>query len=299
MQHIHKKKHPLLLSIITTLTPLILSAQAVKVDELLTEKNRIQSDVSVSYINTQRNDSSVGLVGYQTVNGDYIVIPTYMGDVANQSDYLGYSLALRYGFNSDIEIFAYGNLYSSSERTLYANSITSHNDKGFSSAGIGGVYQVHNEDGYPALLLGGTLDVMERDATLHKDFYLKSGSIFLASYYTSDPVVFFIKTSYGFNSTHKTKTHAISAGDVLSVTPQIHFAVNPYTSLNWGVSYEYKQKDIYDGEIIAANQSRLSWLFGVSYELFSHSVLSADMEKTETSTYSQSALTLNYSYKFQ
>ncbi|MBN2788322.1 MAG: hypothetical protein JXQ69_08375 [Paludibacteraceae bacterium] len=286
------------LLIVTFLIPLTLSAQAVKVDELLTDKNLVQSDVSVSYINTQRSDSNVGLVGYQTVNGDYVVIPTYIGNVASQSDYLGYSLALRYGFNSDIEVFAYGNLYSSSERTLYANSITSHNDKGFSSAGIGGVYQVHNEDGYPALLLGGTLDVIERDATLHKDFYLKSGSIFLASYYTSDPVVFFIKATYGFNSPHKSKTHAISAGDVLSITPQIHFAVNPYTSLNWGISYEYKQKDTYDGEIIAANQSRLSWLFGVSYEIFARSVLSADMEKTDTSTYSQSAMTLNYSYKF-
>lgn len=32
--------------------PLLLSAKAVKVDELLTEKNKIQSDVSISYINT-------------------------------------------------------------------------------------------------------------------------------------------------------------------------------------------------------------------------------------------------------
>ncbi|MCD6259818.1 MAG: hypothetical protein J7J31_09480 [Helicobacteraceae bacterium] len=298
MQDIHKKTHTLRLLIITTLIPLVLSAQAVKVDELLTDEYRIQNDVSVSYINTQRNDSSVGLVGYQTVNGDYVVIPTYVGDVVSQSDYLGYSLALRYGLNSDIEVFAYGNLYSSSERTLYTNSITSHSDKGFSSSGIGGVYQVHNEDNYPALLLGVTLDVIERDTTLDKNFYLKSGSIFLASYYTSDPVVFFVKTTYSFNKPHKSKTHTISAGNILRISPQIHFAVNPYTSLNWGISYEYKQKDTYDGEIITANQSRLSWLFGVSYEIFSHNVLSADMEKTDTSTYSQSAMTLNYSYKF-
>jgi len=36
------------LLLVIGLIPLILSAKAVKVDELLTEKNKIQSDVSIS-----------------------------------------------------------------------------------------------------------------------------------------------------------------------------------------------------------------------------------------------------------
>jgi hypothetical protein len=130
--------------------PLILSAKAVKVDELLTEKNKIQSDVSISYINTQRNSGDVGLIEYQSANGDFVSVPTYLGSVESQSDRLMYSLALRYGLNKDIEIFGFGNFYSSTEHSLNANGASSHTDSGFSSCGVGGVYQVRSEDDYPA-----------------------------------------------------------------------------------------------------------------------------------------------------
>ncbi|DAB30647.1 MAG TPA: hypothetical protein CFH84_02945 [Sulfurimonas sp. UBA12504] len=113
-----------------------------------------------------------------------------------------------------------------------------------------------------------------------------------------DPVVFFLKASYGYNGSHTTGNHTLKTGNVLSITPQVHFAVNPYTSLNWGVRYQYKQKDTYDDNAISTNQSQLGWLFGASYEINAKSVISADMEKMDTSSYSQSTMTLNYSYKF-
>lgn len=286
------------LALIVGIFPLVLSAKAVKVDELLTEKNKIQSDVSISYANIQRNSGDVGLVEYQSANGDFVVVPTYMGSTESQSDRLMYSLALRYGLNKDVEIFGFGNLYSSTERTLSASGTSSHSDSGFSSSGIGGVYQVRNEDDYPAVLIGGTIDLIDHNEMLKQNFYLKSGSVFVSSYYTSDPVVFFLKASYGYNGSHTNGSHTLETGNVLSITPQIHFAVNPYTSLNWGVHYQYKQKDTYDGNAISTNQSQLGWLFGASYEINAKSVISADMEKTDTSTYSQSTMTLNYSYKF-
>lgn len=278
--------------------PLILSAKAVKLDELLTEKNKIQSDVSISYINTQRNSGDVGLIEYQSASGDFVSVPTYLGSVESQSDRLMYSLALRYGLNKDLEIFGFGNFYSSTEHTLGANGTSSHSDSGFSSCGVGGVYQLHAEDEYPAVLVGGTVDLIDDDKMLKKNFYLKSGSVFVSSYYTSDPVVFFLKASYGYNGNHTNGNHSLETGDVLSITPQIYFAVNPYVSLNWGVRYQYKQKDTYDGNAISTNQSQLGWLFGASYELNAKSVISADMDKSETSTYSQNTFTLNYSYKF-
>ena len=117
--------------------PLILSAKAVKLDELLTEKNKIQSDVSISYINTQRNSGDVGLIEYQSASGDFVSVPTYLGSVESQSDRLMYSLALRYGLNKDLEIFGFGNFYSSTEHTLGANGTSSHSDSGFSSCGVG------------------------------------------------------------------------------------------------------------------------------------------------------------------
>lgn len=278
--------------------PLALSAKAVKVDEILTEKSRIQSDMTISYLNIQRNSADVGLVEYQSASGDYVVIPTYMGSIESQSDRLAYALALRYGVNKNLEIFGFGNLYSTTERSLSVNGTASHRSSGFSSSGVGGVYQIRGEDEYPALLIGGTVDVIDHDELLKKDFYLKSGSLFLSSYYTSDPVVFFLKASYGVNGSRSNANHSLAVGDVLNITPQIHFAVNPYTSLNWGVRYQYKQKDSYDKKVISTDQSQLGWLFGASYELNTNSIISADMEKSDTSSYSQSSITLNYTYKF-
>lgn len=238
------------------------------------------------------------MIEYQSANGDFVSVPTYLGSVESQSDRLMYSLALRYGISKDLEIFGFGNFYSSTEHTLSANGTASRDDSGFSSCGAGWVYQIHKEDDYPAVLIGGTIDLIDNDELLKKNFYLKSGSVFVSSYYTSDPVVFFLKASYGHNGSHANKTHSLEAGNVFSLTPQIYFAVNPYMSLNWGVRYQYKQKDTYDGNAISTNQSRLGWLFGVSYELNAKSVISADMDKSETSTYSQNTFTLNYSYKF-
>ena len=286
------------LLLIMGMIPLVLFAKVVKVDELLTEKNRIQTDVSLSYMNIQRNGGDVGLVEYQSANGDYVVVPTYMGSIESQTDRLVYVLALRYGLNKDTEVFGFGNLYSSTEHTLNASGTASHRDSGFSSSGIGGIYQVRSEDDYPAVLVGGTIDLIDHNEILKKNFYLKSGSVFISSYYTSDPVVFFIKTAYGYNGTHTNENHSLETGNILSFSPQIYFAVNPYTSLNWGVRYQYKQKDTYDGDAISTNQSQLGWLFGASYEINTKGVISADMEKIDMSTYSQSTMTLNYSYKF-
>jgi len=278
--------------------PLVLSAKVVKVDELLTEKNKIQSDVSISYINTQRNSGDVGLIEYQSANGDFVSIPTYLGNIESQSDRLVYSLALRYGLSKDIEVFGFGNFYSSTEHSLSTSGEASHSSSRFSSFGIGGVYQVRGEDDYPALMVGGTIDLIDYDEMFKQNFYFKSGSVFVSSYYTTDPLVFFFKASYGFNTSYSSDSHTLEAGNILSITPQIHFAVNPYTSLNWGVRYQYKQKDTYDGQAISTNQSQLGWLFGMSYELNVKSVISVDMEKADASTYSQSSMTLNYSYKF-
>ncbi len=283
---------------IVGIIPLLLSAKAVKVDEILTEKNRIQSDISISYLNLQRNHGDVGLVQYQSANGDYITVPTYMGSAESQSDRLLYTLALRYGLSKDLEVFAFGNVYNSTEHSLSVSGAESHHSDGFNSSGVGGVYQVRGEDNYPAVLVGGTVDLIDYDETLKQNFYLKSGSVFVSSYYTSDPIVFFIKASYGYSKKRSNDNHTLEMGNIANITPQIHFAVNPYTSLNWGVRYQYKQKDVYDGSDVSINQSQLNWMFGTSYEINAKSIISADMEKSDTSMYSQSAITLNYSYKY-
>ena len=42
----------------------------------------------------------------QTKNGDFVTIPTYLGESTSSQDYLGYDLSLRYGASKDFEIFS-------------------------------------------------------------------------------------------------------------------------------------------------------------------------------------------------
>jgi hypothetical protein len=69
----------------------------------------------------------------------------------------------------------------------------------FSTLGL--IYQIRKEDSYPALLIGGSTQAINRVELENRreDMNFKSNSIFVSSYYTSDPIVFFLKSSFQKN----------------------------------------------------------------------------------------------------
>lgn len=280
------------------LLPIFLSAKSVKIDEVLTEEKKLQADIGLTYINIQKNSGQAGLVEYQTASGDFLTIPTYLGVSESQTDRLNYGLNLRYGATKNLELFTFANFYSSIERTIGFGTSDSKAKNGFNSFGLGASYQVKAEDKTPSLLVGGTLDILERDELLKYDAALKSGTFFMASFYTVDPIVFFVKGTYGYNASHANNGRTLDIGNTITVNPQIYFAVNPYTSINWGLRYQYKQKDSLSGVALSSDQSQLGFLFGASYEMSPKSIFSIDVEHTNAPSHSQGSVGFNFTYKF-
>jgi hypothetical protein len=280
--------------------PILLFSKAVKLEEILSDKNQIKLDFSTKYININQKSNSFSLINYQTSGGDYVTIPTFTGDNLINKDILNYSLNLKYGVTKKFEIFSYISGVSSFTKISSGFDFRTDKSDEFSTLGLGAIYQLRKEDTYPSLLIGGSTQAINRVEfqTGNKDTNFKANSIFLSSFYTTDPIVFFLKTSFQKNEKTEKGENSIQNGDIFSLEPQIYFAVNPYTSLNFGFNYSHQGKSRGDKEVISNSQSTLSYLFGMSYEIDFRSVFSMDIDFSNTPEYSQNSFSINYSYKF-
>ncbi len=107
-----------------------------------------------------------------------------------------------------------------------------------------------------------------------------------------------INAGYRINKKKSYKDESIDNGNIISLSPQIYFAVNPYTSINLGVKYEYHSKDKINNKVVSNSGSDISYLFGVSYEINFKDTINFDYEKKDTSTYTSSTINLSLSHKF-
>jgi len=92
--------------VIILLFPLVLFSKPVKIEEILTEKSSFRLDGTVSYMNIQQNSSSISPISYQTNNGDFVTIPTYLGNNSINQDYLNHNLSLRYGVSKKMVVLS-------------------------------------------------------------------------------------------------------------------------------------------------------------------------------------------------
>lgn len=280
--------------------PVCIYAKAVKVDEILTEENKLKLDLSLSYANINKKSDSFSSITYQTTYGDFVTIPTYTGTYDTNQDYINYGFNLKYGINKSLELFSNLNLFTS-ETHVNDSAFTDVSTKGFSNLNFGFTYQVKKEDNSPSFLLGGSTYITERTTfsdNSKKNIDFKSYSIYMTSYYTVDPIVFLIRVNYKLNLEKEYEDKTIKDGNVIIISPSIYFAVNPYTSINWGVKYQFQGKSRTDGEVISNQSSSIGYTFGVSYEISSKIMFNFDTEKLDTNDYSSNSINLALSYKF-
>lgn len=286
--------------VILLLTPLLLFSKPVKVDEILTEQNKLKLDMSISYSNINKKAGVTAPISYETMNGDFVNIPTYVGVSSTNQDYVNYGFNLKYGISKKLEVFTNLNLFTS-DTHISDSEFSSKNEKGFSNLNLGLTYQVKKEDEKPSLLIGGSVDIVERvtfSGEHKEDLNFRSYSFFATSYYTVDPIVFLLKAGYRLNLEKKYKDENINSGNIFTLSPNIYFAVNPYTSINWGIRYQFKGKDRIDEKVVSNSGSSVSYLFGVSYEINSKYTFNLDTEKKDTNDYSSNNINLALSYKF-
>lgn len=280
--------------------PILAFSKPVKIDEILTEKNSFRLDTSISYSNIQRTDGVIAPFEYETQNGDFVTIPTFFGQSRSNQDYLNYGLTLRYGVSRDIELFSSLNLYTADTHYSNNSNFSTKHNKGFNSFSLGATYQVKHENERPSLLLGTTVDAIDRTAfsNHNKSMKFKGYTFFATSYYTVDPIVFLLRSAYRLNLKKEHKQESIESADQFSLSPQLYFAMNPYTSLSTGVRYSYRSQTKIDGEAVSSSGSSLTYLLGTSYEINAKSTLNIDVDYSDSMGVSQNSLSLGLSYKF-
>ncbi len=282
------------------LIPFLLLAKPVKIDEILTPKNQFKLNLNISYTNIQKKSGTIALITYQTANGDFVNIPTYIESENSNQDYINYSIGIRYGLNNKTEIYSNLNYFMNS---THINGETSYSNKfkrGFNNFNIGLTYKIKKETDTPSLLIDINIDAIERVrfTSKYKNMYFKNYTLNITSYYTVDPIVFLINASYRINKKTYYKNESIDNGNQIIISPQIYFAVNPFTSINWGIKYEYHSKDKIDDKIVSNNGSEISYLLGVSYEINFKNTINFNYEKKDTSTYTSSTINLNLTHKY-
>lgn len=280
--------------------PIFLYSKAVKVDEILTDTKKFKVETTISYSNINKRESLVAPIAYQTSNGGYVFIPTYMGNSKSNQDYINYGISLKYGFSKKLELFTNINLYTS-ETHISDSNFSTKSDKDFNNLNVGLVYEVKKEDDTPSLLVGASVDIFEKvkfSQALKKSLNFKNYSLFMTSYYTVDPVVFLLKTHYRHSLKKSHRGETIESGDTFVLSPNIYFAVNPYTSINWGIKYQFNGKDRVNDKVVSNLGSSVGYTFGVSYEIDHRMTLNFDTEKLDTDEYSSNNINLSLAYKF-
>ena len=167
----------------------------------MTETNQFKLETAISYANINKKANVVSPITYQTSGGDFANIPSYLGVSATNQDYINYGFNLKYGISKKLEIFTGLNMFTS-DTHISDYSFSNKSEKGFNNLNLGLTYQVKKEDDRSSLLIGGSVDAIERVTFSddHKENQnLKSYSFFATSYYTVDPIVFLLKANYRLN----------------------------------------------------------------------------------------------------
>jgi len=279
--------------------PFILFGETLKIEDVLTEKNKIKSTLSVSYSNIHRKNNKIIPITYQTTNGDFVSIPTYMGISNTNQDFINYGINVRYGINKDLEVFSNLNLFTSNTRSS-DSSFTNDSSSGFNNLSFGLNYQIKQEDETPSIIIGANTNLIERTIFMNgsKDSSFKSFSLFATSYSSVDPIIFLLDTRYRVNLKKENNSQTIENGDIITFSPSIIFVVNPYISLNWGIDYNFKNKDKMNGMTVSNSESSIGYRFGVNYELNSKKYLNINISKKDTNDYSSNNVSLALSYEF-
>jgi len=287
------------------LLPLLVSsyflmAKPLKIDEILTQQNNFRLDTTLAYSNIQTATNLSAIQTFQTKNGDVVNLPVYLGENKTNTDYLNYDFTLRYGVSKDIEVFASTNAYNSNTKNDIFGKFKSQSNKGFNALSLGFTYQIKAENDTPALLIGASSKIYEKTKINDKNHSnkFKNFRIFATSFYTVDPVVFLLNTSYSFNRKKDLGAFKRVDADILTISPQVYFAVNPYSSINWGIKYTHFGKTKANNKTIGNSGSNLSFLIGLSYELSSKLFVSLNAEFLNSHQVSQNTFSMTLSYKF-
>lgn len=279
---------------------IVAHAKSVNVDEIMTKSNDFKLITSFSYINLLSKNAFSGITQIQLPNSNSpISVPI---STTTSQDYLAFSLYARYGVYKRVEIFSTVNAFwqHSVAKNDITNTYASNSTGDFGSWNVGVLVEAKREGKAPALMLGASVDIIERayyQSGAKNLQYAKNYNFFATSYYTIDPIVLALQASFSLSLKKSHLSQSIDNGERISLRPMVYFAVNPYISLNAGISYQYQTRDNVNGSYLAPLGSSLGLNLGLAYEIMANLILFADAEFRENAQYKTSSISLMLSYK--
>ncbi len=258
-------------------------------------------DLNFSYSSINKSSGKSQLIYLQTNNNALIPVFTYLGDEKTNTDNLLITARIRYGITRKLEVFSSASTLSSFSRISYpTGSSKSKNESKFSSLGIGFSYQLHNEDKYPGILISYSTLAINNSSfpNGYKNTYFRDHKLNLSTYYTVDPIVLYLETSYEVHLPRKKDNTTLNPGEKLSLSPQIYFSVNPFISLYWGVEWFLQGKDKVNSQSLSTTTINVYYLFGASWSVGQKSLVNFDFRYLPIPDGSQSTISIGWNYKF-
>jgi len=104
--------------------------------------------------------------------------------------------------------------------------------------------------------------------------------------------------SYSINLKKEFKESSLKNGNIFTLSPEVYFAVNPYTSMSWGLKYSHYGKNRVNNKKISNSTSSISFLMGMSYEFSTKLILTMNAEYVNNNDTAQSNISTTFSYSF-
>jgi len=255
----------------------ILNAEDLSIDSQFADSKQLELSVGFDYVNSYSNGLYYNTTVIETLNGDYILVPTN-NYYTTSSDYIGLNISTNYGFNEQFSIYSYLSYYYIFSRDIDLPQNKTKKYKQFDSFNVGISYLIKEETKTPSLyikLSTSLIDKIDINKTkVNKNF--TSANITIGTYFSTDPITFMFQSTYIYNKVLEHENYKLKHGDIFIFSPTMYFSINPYVTINFDLEYQYINKSKENNKYITHERSKLTKGFGVIYEISQYTSFSLD-----------------------
>lgn len=248
-----------------------------KLEEILTDPGRYRTELTTSYSNNDQTSLAVGEpLLIQTGPTSFVVVPTQVGQVQNNTDTLVGSLGVRFGLSAQTEITSRASYLFTESRQVSAMGSISQSNSYVADAWFGISHQFKGDDATPGILGFGEIALYENRGTTSSN--LKTGLIGLTAYKAIDPVVFAITAAYRASATRNENGASVRPGAIWTISPVAVFAANDRVSLSTGFQWTARLADSVNGQSLFSRRTQTSLILGVGYGLLDGSSINLSLK---------------------
>lgn len=276
------------IAVVTLLGALLAAGSAraqlpLSIEELLVEQSTLKLQTVFSYSNS---DSS-----HPAGPGSVAAVP--LAWQQQQTRVSAVTSRLRYGWRRNLEL----NAAATQAQIDWRGSAGSGGDDQYSLA-LGANWLLSADNHTPALMLTAAVDVLEtswlQPGVRHHGRTARLGAHI---YRAIDPVVLSLAVSQEWRLARDFADGRLDPGDVLTLRPQVNFAVNHRVTLTGGISWQRRAGDRLDGTTVSGSRHQTGLSMGLGLLASPRSTVFVDSH-VRTSGDSGASLSLEWLYRF-